>query len=559
MEDAEARSSPANQSPTVPTESPTDFIHSPINYTAPSIRLVRIRSTKSSDGFIQCQMRHASTASTYLCLSYVWGVDDCHQWIFVNGQRLRIRQNLFNFLRVARQQREWRSHWFWIDAICIDQSNAIKRNHQVKQMGNIFAGAVQVVAWLGMHKPIATFLEDCNRWKELETAQGGPGLVGWSEEKIHDEFVWNFKDNADGFRYFCYADYWDRAWITQEVALASHITFMAGKASLAAESISFEYDESCQLRIAAMLPGTSEGLAGRSLIYLMDWFKSKKSGVIRDRVFSLLSLCGDGSDVLVDYNITDLQVAENVLYCCKRSLCLCAIGIVALVLDVKFELPTSQYALNAGLDFAHMTFPITMDHRQFHQDQSSSLVLLEPSKTGPILTLNVRSLCRSYYGRIQTSHDRTQNDFSVTYFNVHFVSERNVHLLEGCRMELLSNWQSCTAIFSLQSLYQIVQLNRSLVPCCERVAVEGTESARPFSQHNLTLCDGSHGTAMTQRRLREYEPTITPASYTTHTRGDTLRKRDVSHLQEARRLYFERLGPPKVPSIKPQVHFVEKG
>ncbi|KAI4932046.1 uncharacterized protein J4E92_003945 [Alternaria infectoria] len=42
----------------------------------------------------------------------------------------------------------------------------------------------------------------------------------------------------------------------------------------------------------------------------------------------------------------------------------------------------------------------------------------------------------------------------------------------------------------------------------------------------------SHSTAMTQRRPRDDEPTTPPAFYTTHTREDTLRKREVSHLQE---------------------------
>ena len=43
----------------------------------------------------------------------------------------------------------------------------------------------------------------------------------------------------------------------------------------------------------------------------------------------------------------------------------------------------------------------------------------------------------------------------------------------------------------------------------------------------------SPGTAMTQRRLRDNEPTTPPALYKTHTRGDTPRKREASQVQES--------------------------
>lgn len=488
--------------PAVTSSEFLEFTHAPLDYGAPSIRLVRIQPTKSSNGSLQCELRHASTSSTYLCLSYVWGADDLYQWILVNGQWLRIRQNLYNFMRVARQQRKWRSRWFWIDAICIDQGNAMERNHQVKQMGDIFARAVQVVAWLGTKQQIVTFLQNSSTGKvegkavgklqqsieEAETTRGNAYVVGSSsgqESDCHD--VQRAQNDADGFRYFCYADYWDRAWITQEVALARRITFMAGKASLAANSISFDHEAFCQLRVAALDPRTTRELRGRSLIYLLFRFKSKESGLRRDRVFSLLSLCGDGSDVFVDYEITDLQVAENVLNCCTRSFCLCSIGIVAFVLGVQTQLTTSQYVLGSRLDFAHITLPVTTEATHFERDLETPPVLHQPGPYGPILTLKVRALCRSYHGQIRISPDRTGEDFSVSYVDGYFDGKWNIDLIEGCRMVLSRDWQSCTASFSLQFLYEIVRLNRSLVPCCDRVTCEGTTSAWPASEPALTL------------------------------------------------------------------------
>lgn len=37
----------------------------------------------------------------------------------------------------------------WVDAVCIDQSNIVERNHQVKSMASVFSEASKVLVWLG--------------------------------------------------------------------------------------------------------------------------------------------------------------------------------------------------------------------------------------------------------------------------------------------------------------------------------------------------------------------------------------------------------------------------
>ena len=39
--------------------------------------------------------------------------------------------------------------WWWIDSICIDQSNLQERAHQVQLMQLIYRQAEQVIVWLG--------------------------------------------------------------------------------------------------------------------------------------------------------------------------------------------------------------------------------------------------------------------------------------------------------------------------------------------------------------------------------------------------------------------------
>jgi hypothetical protein len=55
--------------------------------------------------------------------------------------------------------------WLWIDALCIDQSNAMKRNHQVQQMGLIYSQAERVMVWLGNNHYIAWFLKNPRKAK----------------------------------------------------------------------------------------------------------------------------------------------------------------------------------------------------------------------------------------------------------------------------------------------------------------------------------------------------------------------------------------------------------
>ena len=81
-------------------------------------------------------------------------------------------------------------------------------------------------------------------------------------------------------------EYWNRAWITQEIALARQLTLVASGTELNSE----------------LLPNSKNltelaGLRGRSLVYLLDKFKGKECVIPRDRVFSLLAVCGEGSDL----------------------------------------------------------------------------------------------------------------------------------------------------------------------------------------------------------------------------------------------------------------------
>ncbi|KAF1997475.1 heterokaryon incompatibility, partial [Amniculicola lignicola CBS 123094] len=85
----------------------------------------------------------------YYCLSYCWGDYNPTQDknILVNGKQFLVRANLWDFLDVAR--RKYPDRLFWIDAICINQSDNDEKGREVKRMGEIFSNATGVVVWLG--------------------------------------------------------------------------------------------------------------------------------------------------------------------------------------------------------------------------------------------------------------------------------------------------------------------------------------------------------------------------------------------------------------------------
>ncbi|POS81540.1 hypothetical protein DHEL01_v200057 [Diaporthe helianthi] len=84
---------------------------------------------------------------SFTALSYVWGTDEAFHTIWFGNHSLQIRPNLNSALRHLR--RRDRSIRLWVDAVCIDQSNLLERNHQVQQMRDIFSAASETVIYLG--------------------------------------------------------------------------------------------------------------------------------------------------------------------------------------------------------------------------------------------------------------------------------------------------------------------------------------------------------------------------------------------------------------------------
>jgi hypothetical protein len=89
----------------------------------------------------------------YDALSYVWGEDKHNPAciIYLGPVTLPVTRNCHDALKRLRHTTRTRS--LWIDAICIDQSHAEERSHQVAMMLDIYRNADRVFAWLGKGTP----------------------------------------------------------------------------------------------------------------------------------------------------------------------------------------------------------------------------------------------------------------------------------------------------------------------------------------------------------------------------------------------------------------------
>jgi hypothetical protein len=155
-----------------PGERDTTFQHTSLDLKTDSIRLIQVVNGAPQD-VIRCRIRRASTSDQYTCLSYVWGSPEDTELIEIDGKPFLIRRNLWDFLSTVRSNKDvgiekalgngsdrpyHDGDLFWIDALCIDQSDGLERNHQVQQMGKIYSGAQRVLAWLGLRPQLASLL-----------------------------------------------------------------------------------------------------------------------------------------------------------------------------------------------------------------------------------------------------------------------------------------------------------------------------------------------------------------------------------------------------------------
>lgn len=142
-----------------------------------------------------------------------------------------------------------RARYFWIDAICVDQSNVLERNAQVSIMADVFRAAQGVTVWLGPEDQFTAdalaAVEAISPLMALTAPNSGPEAKrAWDNISYTDFFddSWYSRiSEATGLQGSITHRQWlgllallsrpwfQRAWVVQELALARQATVICGE------------------------------------------------------------------------------------------------------------------------------------------------------------------------------------------------------------------------------------------------------------------------------------------------------------------------------------------
>ncbi|EEU38295.1 uncharacterized protein NECHADRAFT_77119 [Fusarium vanettenii 77-13-4] len=257
------------------------------------IRVLVLKAGKLEDP-LQCELEHVNLQQgpIYEALSYTWADDKGDDSISraiqcgSESQSIGITNNCeLALLRLRKHDVDRR---LWVDAVCIDQSNILERNHQVKNMIAIFRSAIRVVVFLGEGNPILDRLVD---YMSNDTGGQLPQVT---------DFISLFRS-----RWF------HRVWVLQEVAVAKSILVMYGMKQMSWVDLIKHGNLFLRLMAARNLslvlpPVISYGLRqteagdrrleGRSdLLSLLQVSRNCACKDARDKVYSILGLLQEES------------------------------------------------------------------------------------------------------------------------------------------------------------------------------------------------------------------------------------------------------------------------
>jgi hypothetical protein len=216
----------------------TTFSHRPLDQTKQEIRLCQIfpRDCAHANAIIKCRITHHTLDvppdSAYLgldlkytALSYCWGGPGGQSTILLNDHPFQIGGNLHRFMAQTRGRDEDQNIYFWIDQLCIDQSNINERNQQVQRMPSIYSQASAVYSWLGDEdSDTAQAFKVLQELEENEVFHGKHFFHQQQDELIN---LINAKGPSEvmAFLKLFIRRYWTRVWIVQEV-FRSHDFFL---------------------------------------------------------------------------------------------------------------------------------------------------------------------------------------------------------------------------------------------------------------------------------------------------------------------------------------------
>ena len=178
------------------------LVYQPLDTARDEIRLVRLSPGRVRKVQFNILKISINNAPPFRALSYAWGPGSNSVLVTRRFRFCRISDTLRRFFEQADATTEDSQAWYWVDAICIDQSNIVERNEQVLRMKEIYEAAQRVVVWLDTH--------DIFQFESTLASEG-------SRQFFHPWIPAVLLERATLVK-ICECTWWKRAWIIQEAS-----------------------------------------------------------------------------------------------------------------------------------------------------------------------------------------------------------------------------------------------------------------------------------------------------------------------------------------------------
>ncbi|PYH68901.1 HET domain-containing protein [Aspergillus vadensis CBS 113365] len=257
------------------------FNYSELRLGPKTTRLVRLLPSEKDETPIRCELiTYVLPESTgrkhlYEALSYVWGSQ-------IETPLVHLRDHQLERI-------------LWIDAICINQEDADEKSEQIPLMRSIYAQAARVIVWLGeAMRDGDEALMIIQRW----AAASSP-----SDDSLLDDCL------SDPCSRLLRRDWFQRAWILQEVGVARCISILCGSVEINGH-VFCEGLENCLLSLPSFIYPILHLIKGSYLRprfeidscgtlaigELLDMYRFHKATMLHDKIYSLLGLCVEDPD-----------------------------------------------------------------------------------------------------------------------------------------------------------------------------------------------------------------------------------------------------------------------
>jgi hypothetical protein len=283
------------------------------------------------DATIHCSLLVSTigkSLGTFEALSYVWGDPATADTIVLDGRPVLVTRNLQCALRCLR--REASARLLWIDALCIDQTSTKEKSTQVSRMWAIYAFSRRALMFLGDEADNSDLaLRFLHIISKLQ-----PDDIDAVERMVRDPSLESF---WKGLWKLTQRQWWCRAWIIQEYAVATEVHFVCGSCTLPGDDLSKAVNLLLEYRFRGTVPQAQaymirqvastpinhlwstrdeyqRGLQPcKQAVDVIYRFRGSKSLDPRDKIFSLYALMGRIPELRPDYLQSVQDLYQNVV------------------------------------------------------------------------------------------------------------------------------------------------------------------------------------------------------------------------------------------------------